>query len=263
MVWNRLVGPLAALSLGLAAMPASAGVSWTFTGSNCVSGCGSSYDGNALTFDGAGGAGNVTASAWSNTGSGGDLQTGTLNLYSGGLGVTNQGESGTPPNHSTDNSGYIDSILFDFGGDAVDLSDVSVGWWYNDSDISVLAYTGSGDPTADLGAGNTYNDLLGSGWSLVGNYDNVGQNGGTATVNPDDVSSSYWLIGALNTDLTSTSCSSYSYSYSTSNCSDYVKIYALAGDTGNGGGTPPSQVPVPGTLALFGLGLLLTGLRRR
>lgn len=252
MVVSRVFAPLAGVVLCLSGFQAQAAVSWTFTGGNCVSGgCSTTGYGNTKTFQGTDGSA-ITASAWSNSGSGSSLQSAQLELYSGGLGVTNRGENGTSPNHATDNGGYIDAILFDFGADAVSLTDLSVGWYYTDSDMSVLAYTGAGDPSASL-TGQSYADLLTNGWSYVGDYANVGNEpGGTASINAGDTTSSFWLVSAFNSDISQNAWTQGN---------DYVKVYALAGNADSP--TPPTEVPAPGTLALFGLGLLLTRAVRR
>ena len=102
-----------------------------------------------------------------------------LASYSGGLGVTNRdGVSGggdtyegtiaqtSVPGHTMDNELRYDSMLFDFGaGNAFQLKSVTVGWWQTDSDLTILAYTGTGTPTfTDSSASQGYSSLLGSGW---------------------------------------------------------------------------------------------------
>jgi len=256
---------------------AQAVTNWSLTGSSTFTG---SYN-NTLTFNGTGdGGGTMTATAWSNTKNSSSspsayLESAYLAKYGGGLGVRNQdsrattgvgsgdGSEGTAPNHSLDNENRNDSILFDFGaGKSMQLQSLTVGWWSKDSDIFVLAYTGTGVP--DFTSTNVaYSSLLTSGWRAVqasgsANYSNAA-NGAVAgsstsstfkaltTINDLNISARFWLIGAVNTAIDNRGVD---------NNLDYVKLAALGGTY--------TKVPEPGTLALT-LGALMSGvwLRRR
>ena len=86
----------------------------------------------------------------------------------------------TSPQDAMDNDGNREFLLYSFGS-AVTLSQVTLGWSPNDSDITVLAYQGSGSPVLTTGA-TTYsggtNGLTFRGWTVIGNYSNVcGSNG--------------------------------------------------------------------------------------
>jgi len=212
----------------------------------------------------------ATASGWSNTvGSANILLDSVYITLNGstGLGVRNNDctgysnctggttgrdtNEGVSPEHSIDNNGRVDSILFSFT-DKVNLTSFSAGWVSTDSDFTVLAYTGAGNP-ASL-ANQSYAGLLSNGWSLIGNF-----LGGTSTGAHDfanNTYSSYWLIGALNTFVGGDPAKAGN---------DYFKLISLAGctcdnappgtpgcSTGGGGG----GVPEPGTLLLMGAGLL-------
>lgn len=215
----------------------------------------------------------ATASGWSNTADSANatnvlLDSAYITLNgSSGLGVRNNdcsgfanctggssgrdANEGVSPEHAIDNNGRVDSILFSFT-DKVNLTSFSAGWVSTDSDFSVLAYTGAGNPTSL--SGQSYADLLSSGWSLIGNF-LAGSSAGAHDFT-NSTYSSYWLIGALNTMVGGSSAKAGN---------DNFKLISLAGctcdnappgtpgcSTGGGGG----GVPEPGTLLLMGAGLL-------
>ncbi|MDB5895501.1 MAG: hypothetical protein JWQ88_3032, partial [Rhodoferax sp.] len=113
-----------------------------------------------------------------------------------GLGVRNIYEDSSAPNHAMDNAGGTDLIALNFGT-AVNLSAITLGYSFSDSDITVLAYTGAGAPTI---AGKTVSSFTGTGWTSVKNYGAVtttptGEITADATVTLADTTtySSWWL----------------------------------------------------------------------
>jgi hypothetical protein len=175
-----------------------------------------------------------------------------------GVGV----DSGSDNYHTVDASSGFDFILFDFGaGASISLQSVSMhtGWSPNtDTDFAVYAFTDTAtlnlttlngldlNVVASGGTGMVFNEV---GWELV-----TSQNGTTSTntdvtknysFNPGATKSSqYWIVAAME----------YADGASTG-----FKLTELAGTFYR---PPPSLtatgVPVPGTLALLGIGALLS-----
>lgn len=151
--------------------------------------------------------------------------------------------------HSIDNNQRYDMALLSFSS-VVKLTQMKLGWASNDSDVTVMAYTGAGAPSL---IGKTYAQLAAamSGWTVVGNYANIGTT--TANINTGGVFSSYWLIGAYNPLVNGANTGAM-----LSDGFDYVKLSSVTGCVqGSTGCNPPSSnVPEPGSLALMGIGLL-------
>lgn len=213
----------------------------------------------------------AVATAYSNLGGTNSLlQRAYIGAY-GAMGVTDAktATGGAPtaadagdfssPNHAVDNSGNIDSILFSFTSDKVNLTSFTTGYESGDADFTVLAYTGSGIPNLSaLTYGNTAagTGLLQNGWSLIANTNvNGAVSGGTTHAFSNNVFSSYWLIGALNTLVGGTQDGKSDYfkilSVSGCDCSTAPKGTPGCGTSNNGGG----GVPEPGTIFLMGAGL--------
>ena len=270
---------LAALALATSAGASFAASTWDLVGLCTADSAGlvSACSGNTS------GGGNLSAVTGHSTGAGtiAAPTAGTLFAnaavyeYSSGLGVVATNESsGTTGPHSTDNLFGTDAFLFKFGT-AINLNSLSIGFNgtdnptgnYVDSDVSVLAWTGAGAPPVN---GTTAGGLLAAGWKLIGNFTDVGaSNGATAggsasfsatNTNGSALYSSYWLISAYD--------SNFGGGFTTAN--DSFKLLSLAGNTCTAsGGVVGNQcggtkVPEPGSLALFGLGLVgLVASRRR
>lgn len=251
-------------------VPSSSCPTWTFNQSGTIVGNTSTLKlSETQTNSLPAGVTSAVATAYSNLGGTNSLlQQAYIGAY-GAMGVTDSktATGGAPtiadttdfssPNHAVDNSGNIDSILFSFASDKVNLTSFKTGYESGDADFTVLAYTGSGIPNlSSLTYGNTggATGLLQNGWTLIANTNVSGAvSGGTTHAFANNVMSSYWLIGALNTLVGGTQDSQKDYfkilSVTGCDCSTAPKGTPGCG-TNNGGG-----VPEPGTMFLMGAGL--------
>jgi hypothetical protein len=154
-------------------------------------------------------------------------------------------EKANTPNHAIDNEGgYYDMLLLSFS-DLVSLNTIDLGWISGDSDVSILAFNGIAGQESF--AGKSWESLLGNGWLSAGNYYNVGSN--PKNVNPLNITSKYWLIGAYNINLDTNK--------NNDTTNDYFKLQTIKV-------TKAIKLPEPSALMMFGLGLLgLAVVRRR
>ncbi|MEO8410869.1 MAG: exosortase-dependent surface protein XDP1 [Propionivibrio sp.] len=254
---NQLKGLCAAIAIAFAGQ-ASATTTWTLASNYGTISSGVTVSALANT----GGSNNYSGAA--NNGATQTIQNATWKNTWGGIANADACSSGrycdvnegVNPEHAIDNEQRYDMALLSFAS-AVRLSEMRLGWVSGDSDVTVMAYQGIGTPSL---IGKTFGQLISLGWASVGNYSDLGTS--TKSINSAGLFSSYWLVGAYNplANPSGGGVTGGSTSY------DYVKLASVGGCiAGVPGCTPPGgQAPEPGSLALFGIGLLgMMTLRRR
>ncbi len=181
--------------------------------------------------------------------------------WSSGFGVRSvqEGLSASDPQHSMDNDGTQDLLLFKFDS-SIALQKFQLGWYSTDSDVSVLAYTGSGNAVTAL-TGSREDTLLSSGWTLVGHFADNLTNEITFNTGTSAISSSYWIVSAF---------SKFGQATPTwTDANDYTKLKMVAGNftcvnSNDPGCAPGPSTPEPMSLALVGVAIAgAWGSRRR
>lgn len=249
---SRLLRGMALTSLLLASASVRAGeiqMDWTFNGTNhCANP--DNYGDVCSYLSSVPGQSGAKLLGWANTGGASNTQLETTQLVqwgATGLGSYNRdwanGDTNEQyePEHGIDNNGRQELVQLNFDT-AIKLTGVEIGWSQIDSDLSVLAYLGDDAPVI---AGKTFEQLLSSGWSVVGNYANAVV-GSTLAVNAAGTRAKHWLVGAYNplfgtgTGLTGGN--------------DYIKLLSASGSF-------VQDIPEPTSLGLLLLGV--AALRRR
>ncbi|MCQ9379850.1 exosortase-dependent surface protein XDP1 [Methyloversatilis sp. XJ19-49] len=244
----------AALLMALSGAVSAASTSWSFQSNATSSVAATGFASKVAEFSSmtyTNGAGNsVTMNAFANTATNAKIEAAYLNYQgSSGLGVTSR-DSGSNdevtstgylnnPQHSFDNQGATESILFSFSSDFT-LEQLDFGWTTNDSDVQVYAYTSATAFSTGTILTKDYSTL--TGWTKVGDFASPSD----PRLTTNSTYSRYWLVtpGPASDKL------------------DYIK---LAGVTGSyKPTTPPPAVPEPMSLALVGTALAgMIAVRRR
>lgn len=174
--------------------------------------------------------------------------------WDSGLGST--GTNTPAPWHAVDNAGdQFDGLLLSFDK-AVSLDSFSIGWWHEDSDASVLAYTGAGAHNLET---QTWASLESNDWNHIGTYYDVANynNGDTAptTNQVNGLLSKFWFIGARN-DAFGTPYINAPYGGPAKD--DFFKLDGVSVTA------EVSEVPLPAGVWLFMTGLAgFAGFRRK
>lgn len=245
----------AALLIGLSGAASAASTSWSFTSAATSSVGASGFASQVAEFSSmtyTNGAGNsVTMNAFANTATNAKIEAAYLNYQgSSGLGVTSRDSSTndevyngnlTNPQHSFDNQGAVESILFSFSSDFT-MEQLDFGWTTNDSDIQLYAYTSANAFSTSTILTKDYSTL--TGWTKIGDF--TGPTDPRLTTN--NTYSRYWLVtpGPASDKL------------------DYIKLAGITGSYKPTTPPPSTGVPEPESLALVGValaGMLIT--RRR
>lgn len=158
----------------------------------------------AITFDFAGGVDYKMSRQYSSeglnltvTGYTGGVNTKIKSTPVGAFGTNGLGaENAWSPDHAVDNANSnFDMLLFTFD-QAVSLDTVSIGWWQNDSDLTVLAYTGAGSAASTF-TNKTWKQAITTDTWSGGHFLDVAQKGGTVETNPLELTSTSWLVGTF------------------------------------------------------------------
>jgi hypothetical protein len=254
MTLNHIGALASALALMTAQGLAQAGT-MSFNESTCVSGRASAASATCVTAV-AGVKYAATLSAW-NAPASGNFGSASIAYYSSsGLGVLARRESIYTYEHAIDNIRGTDALLINFSSANFALNQISIGWFSNDADVSILRYTGTSAPT--LGNSTVANLGNAAGWDWVGDYSTLSTNSTLNFNTGNDARTAVWWL-----------VSTYNSAYSTvpvpgsfGDANDYFKLKGFSGSV-IASVPPSSDVPEPGTFALFGIALIGFAAARR
>ena len=238
----KALGLISMLTIGISGAQA-ADTTWDFRNSNRdIVNTAPGYYGNSLTMnqDGV----NLAISAWSDTYdiSGPDkVESAYVTNNSYGLLAYNR-NGGYSEQHYIDNYKDTDMLLFSFS-DAVSLTSLKLGSYYNDSDISIAAFDSLPSLSGSTWAGVASQAIFSTSFTDVG-Y-------GSFDLTSVAKEAKYWIIGA------------YKNVFGAGNDHDYDKFKLLALTTHKSDEEPPVDVPAPATALLMLLSLGLLTMRKR
>jgi hypothetical protein len=204
-------------------------VNWNTTTSGTYT-CTSGF-GNSCTFTSNGQ--NLSARAYATTGPSkvSPFEAATLQIFSQGLGVNSLTEKNSSPQHALDNDGRNELIIFEHYSSNYLFTGFQVGWFSGGSDLRVWVGGSNLGYGYDF-SGIRFSELDGLGF-IQFDFSNVGN---TPQSLGDGITGPYLIISPPAEDK-----------------NDYVKISQISGAAS---GTPPAEIPEPGTLMLLAIALL-------
>lgn len=222
----------------------------------------------------------------------GDFGSNGFGAYTGNKETSNDGQhafdnlssgcSGTPPGAISGLSGLnggcggtVEALLLNFGASSVKLTQVGIGYFGTDADISVFRWTGTGTPTLGAVGTSGVGGSIAGGWTLVASKDMDGLTRSSSDVNYDagntqtrswnNINSGYSSAFLITTYFGAASTTDNTDPTQVKSGSDRFKLNSFTVAC-NGACTPSqaSGVSEPASLALASLGLVAgVGVRRR
>ncbi len=235
-----IFGSIAVLGIGLSGSSGATPITWqTETGSSSTSfSCGSGF-GNTCTFNSGGEILKARGYSTDNDSGTGDFEKAMLSVYNGGIGVRNRDDSNetSSPNHSVDNYGRDDFVVFEYEAANYSPTGFKIGWEENDSDIR--AWIGGGSLAAGYDfTGKEVSDLGSLGFTQF-TFNNVAVD--SLKLFNTALTGRYLILAPQLYNINGVADRNY----------DYFKISEIRGTDP----TPPTRVPEPGTAALLGIAL--------
>lgn len=202
----------------------------------------------------------VRVTGWSTTGTSNSstVSKGGVNVYSNGLGVTDTGEDSSSPNHTVDNSGRKDFLIFQFDQpvelESAKFTTYNMGSTRTDGDATIAYGSSATNWMTDLlASSSTYGTLstvFGNSFTASNVPSTSGQTAVNRALNLTNNSGNIWLIGS-------------SFSNPAENCGEKKNELCLDGFKLSQ--VAVSAVPEPSTwmMMLLGFGFVGYSMRRR